>query len=273
MSGAWAIEDEDGKDASEYAEIGENRNGYPILKALKPNDDKKLFLVYAPDYRIETTAGFNSESIALTIKPVKLSEVTLAGEFDTFYLNDGSNTTDVSNLTVTAKDEDGEDFTVTKDRIKWYAEETDGIDVDETTGDISFTKAGTYQIYAVVNGTESNRVALQVLPERYLNEITVEGTIPDLTYDDDTANTFDLSSLTITGVDQYGHDFTLDTDKYDWRLTSANDYAAINKNTITGLVVGMDTVTLYYPAGTDENGETVYKQSLPITVKVVASRM
>ena len=270
LSGAWAIEDEDGKDASEYAEIGENRNGYPILKALKPNDDKKLFLVYAPDYRIETTAGFNSESIALTIKPVKLSEVTLAGEFDTFYLNDGSNTTDVSNLTVTAKDEDGEDFTVTKDRIKWYAEETDGIDVDETTGDISFTKAGTYQIYAVVNGTESNRVALQVLPERYLNEITVEGTIPDLTYDDDTANTFDFSSLTITGVDQYGHDFTLDTDKYDWRLTSANDYAAINKNTITGLVVGMDTVTLYYPAGTDENGETVYKQSLPITVKVVA---
>ena len=70
LSGAWAIEDEDGKDASEYAEIGENRNGYPILKALKPNDDKKLFLVYAPDYKIETTAEFRSESIALTIKPV-----------------------------------------------------------------------------------------------------------------------------------------------------------------------------------------------------------
>lgn len=269
LSGAWAIEDEDGKDASEYAEIGENRNGYPILKALKPNDDKKLFLVYAPDYRIETTAGFNSELIELIIKPVKLSEVTLAGEFKPFYLNDGSNTTDVSNLTVTAKDEDGNDFDVT-DKVKWHAEETDGIDVDETTGDISFTKAGTYQIYAVVNGTESNRVALQVLPERYLNEITVEGTIPDLTYDDDTANTFDLSSLTITGVDQYDHDYALDADKYDWRLTSDKGYAAINGNTITGLVVGMDTVTLYYPAGKDDNNETVYKQSLPITVKVVA---
>ena len=269
LSGAWAIEDEDGKDASEYAEIGENRNGYPILKALKPNDDKKLFLVYAPDYKIETTAGFNSELIELIIKPVKLSEVTLAGEFEPFYLNDGNNTTDVSNLTVTAKDEDGNDFDVT-DKVKWHAEETDGIDVDETTGDISFTKAGTYQIYAVVNGTESNRVALQVLPERYLNEITVEGTIPDLTYDDDAANTFDLSSLTITGVDQYDHDYALDADKYDWRLTSTNGYAAINGNTITGLVVGMDTVTLYYPAGKDDNNETVYKQSLPITVKVVA---
>ena len=113
-------------------------------------------------------------------------------------------------------------------------------------------------------------MALQVLPKRYLNEITVEGTIPDLTYDDDAANTFDLSSLTITGTDQYGHDYALDADEYDWRLTSDKGYAAINGNTITGLVVGMDTVTLYYPVGKDDNNETVYKQSLPITVKVVA---
>lgn len=269
LSGKWTVVDENLDDASEYAEITKNKNGYPLLQALKPNDGKELFLRYEPKSSIETTDAFNSELIELTIKPVKLSEVTLAGEFKPFYLNDGNNTTDVSNLTVTAKDEDGNDFDVTN-KVKWYAEETDGITVNETTGEISFNKAGTYQIYAVVNGTESNRVALQVLPERYLNEITVEGTIPDLTYNDDTANTFDLSSLTITGVDQYGHDFTLDTDKYDWRLTSANDYAAINENTITGLVVGMDTVTLYYPVGTDENGKTVYKQSLPITVKVVA---
>lgn len=269
LSGEWTVVDEDGNDASEYAKITTNRNGYPLLQALKPNDGKELFLRYEPKSSIETTDDFNSDLIELTIKPVALSEVKLAGEFKPFYLNDGNNTTDVSNLTVTAKDEGGEDFDVTN-KVKWYAEKTDGIAVDETTGNISFDKAGTYQIYAVVNGTESNRVALQVLPERYLNEITVEGTIPDLTYDDDTANTFDLSSLTITGVDQYGRDFTLATDKYDWRLTSDKGYAKINGNTITGLVVGMDTVTLYYPVGKDDNNETVYKQSLPITVKVVA---
>ena len=269
LSGKWTVVDENLDDASEYAEIGENRNGYPILKALKPNDGKELFLRYEPKSSIETTDDFNSDLIELTIKPVALSEVKLAGEFDTFYLNDGNNTTDVSNLIVTAKDEDGNDFDVT-DKVKWYAEETDGITVNETTGEISFDKAGTYQIYAVVNGTASNRVALQVLPERYLNEITVEGTIPDLTYDDDTANTFDLSLLTITGKDQYGDNMTLDTDKYEWRLTSANGYAEINGNTITGLVVGTDTVTLYYSVGKDDNNETVYKQSLPITVKVVA---
>nr|WP_288690406.1 S-layer homology domain-containing protein [uncultured Anaerotignum sp.] len=269
LSGEWTVVDEDGNDASEYAEITTNRNGYPLLQALKPNDGKELFLRYEPKSSIDTTDAFNSELIELTIKPVKLSEVTLAGEFEPFYLNDGNNKTNVAGLIVTAKDEDGNDFDVTN-KVKWYAEETDGITVNETTGDISFDKAGTYQIYAVVNEKESNRVALQVLPERYLNEITVEGTIPDLTYDDDAANTFDLSSLTITGTDQYGHDYALDADEYDWRLTSDKGYAAINGNTITGLVVGMDTVTLYYPVGKDDNNETVYKQSLPITVKVVA---
>lgn len=269
LSGKWTVVDENLDDASEYAEIGENRNGYPILKALKPNDGKELFLRYEPKSSIEITDDFRSELIELTINPVQLSEVRLAGEFKPFYLKDGNNTTDVSNLTVTAKDEDGNNFDVT-DKVKWYAEETDGIIVNETTGEISFDKAGTYQIYAVVNGTASNRVALQVLPERYLDTLIITGTIPDLIYDDDTANTFDLSSLTITGVDQYGHDFTLDTDKYDWRLTSDKGYAAINGNTITGLVVGMDTVALYYPVGKDDNNETVYKQSLPITVKVVA---
>lgn len=272
LSGAWAIEDEDGKDASEYAKIGENRNGYPILKALKPNDDKKLFLVYAPDYRIETTAEFRSESIALTINPVKLSSVTVEGSFDTFYLNDGPNETDVSGLTVTAKDEDGNDFDVT-DKVKWYAEENDGITVDESTGEISFTKAGTYQIYAVVNGTESNRVALQVLPERYLDTLTITSMIPDLIYNDDTANTFDLSNLDVDARDQYGEDMFLYENNCIWKLASNKGYAEIDENdgtTITGLVVGTDTVTLSYPIGTDDDGKTIYKTSQPVTVKVIA---
>lgn len=269
LSGAWTVVDKDGNVASEYAEITTNRNGYPLLRALKPNDGKELFLRYEPKASIETTSDFNSDLIELTIKPVKLSEVKLAGEFAPFYLNDGNNTTDVSNLTVTAKDEEDNDFDVT-DKVKWYAEEKDGITVNETTGEISFTKAGTYQIYAVVNGTQSNRVALQVLPERYLNEITIEGTIPNLTYDDDTAKTFALSLLTITGKDQYGEDMTLDTDQYEWKLTSDKGHAAINGNKITGLIVGTDTVTLYYPVGKDDNNETIYKQSLPITVNVVA---
>ena len=269
LSGEWTVVDEDMNDASEYAEVTTNRNGYPVLKALKPNDGLQLFLRYQPKASIETTDDFNSELIELTILPVVLSSVTVEGSFEPFYFNDGSNTADVSALTVTALDEDGNDFDVTG-KVKWYAEANDDITVDETTGSIKFTAPGTYQVYAVVNGTESNRVPLQVLPERQLDTLTVNGTIPNLIYNDDTANTFDLSTLNVEAKDQYGEDMTLDDGLFEWRLATDKGYAAISGSVITGLVVGTDTVTLYYPVGQDEQGEKVYRTAQPLPVQVTA---
>ncbi len=269
LSGEWTVVDEGLNDASEYAEVTTNRNGYPVLKALKPNDGAQLFLRYQPKDTIETTDNFNSELIELTILPVVLSSVTVEGSFEPFYFNDGSNTADVKGLTVAAKDEDGNDFDVTG-KVKWYAEANDDITVDETTGSIEFTAPGTYQIYAVVNGTESNRVPLQVLPERQLDTLTVNGTIPNLIYNDDTANTFDLSTLDVEAKDQYGEDMTLDDGLFEWRLATDKGYAEISGSVITGLVVGTDTVTLYYPVGQDGQGETVYRTAQPLPVQVTA---
>ena len=269
LSGEWTVVDEGLNDASEYAEVTTNRNGYPVLNALKPNKGAQLFLRYQPKDTIETTDDFNSELIELTILPVVLSSVTVEGSFEPFYFNDGSNTADVSALTVTALDEDGNDFDVTG-KVKWYAEANDNITVDATTGSIKFTAPGTYQIYAVVNGTESNRVPLQVLPERQLDTLTVNGTIPNLIYNDDTANTFDLSTLDVEAKDQYGEDMTLDDGLFEWRLATDKGYAAISGSVITGLVVGTDTVTLYYPVGQDEQGETVYRTAQPLPVQVTA---
>ena len=269
LSGEWTVVDEDLNDASEYAKVTTNRNGYPVLEARKPNDGKPLFLRYQPKASIETTADFNSELVGLTILPVALSSVTVTGSFEPFYFKDGSNTTDVSGLTVTAKDENDENFDVTV-RVKWSVEDNDGLTIDETTGDIKFTQPGNYQIYAIVNDTESNRVPLQVLPERQLETLTVNGTIPDLIYNDDTANTFDLSTLIVEAKDQYGEDMTLDERLFEWRLATDKGYAAIQGSTLTGLVVGTDTVTLYYPIGQDENGEPVYKTTQPLAVQVTA---
>ena len=269
LSGEWTVVDEGLNDASEYAEVTTNRNGYPVLNALKPNDGAQLFLRYQPKDAIETTDDFNSERIELTILPVVLSSVTVEGSFEPFYFNDGSNTADVSTLTVTALDEAGNDFDVTG-KVKWYAEANDDITVDETTGSIEFTAPGTYQVYAVVNGTESNRVPLQVLPERQLDTLTVNGTIPNLIYNDDTANTFDLSTLDVEAKDQYGEDMTLDDGLFEWRLATDKGYAEISGSVITGLVVGTDTVTLYYPVGQDEQGETVYRTAQPLPVQVTA---
>ena len=269
LSGEWTVVDEGLNDASEYAEVTTNRNGYPVLEARKPNDGKQLFLRYQPKASIETTADFRSELVELTILPVALSSVTVTGSFEPFYFKDGSNTADVSGLTVTAKDENDENFDVTG-RVKWSVEDNDGLTIDETTGDIEFTQPGNYQIYAIVNDTESNRVPLQVLPERQLETLTVNGTIPDLIYNDDTANTFDLSTLDVEAKDQYGEDMTLDESLFEWRLATDKGYAAISGSTLTGLVVGTDTVTLYYPIGQDENGEPVYKTTQPLAVQVTA---
>ena len=269
LSGEWTVVNEGLNDASEYAEVTTNRNGYPVLNALKPNDGAQLFLRYQPKDTIETTDNFNSERIELTILPVVLSSVTVEGSFEPFYFNDGSNTADVSSLTVTAKDEDGNDFDVTG-KVKWYAEANDDITVDETTGSIEFTAPGTYQVYAVVNGTESNRVPLQVLPERQLDTLTVNGTIPNLIYNDDTANTFDLNTLNVEAKDQSGEDMTLDDGLFEWRLATDKGYAEISGSVITGLVVGTDTVTLYYPIGQDEQSETVYRTAQPLPVQVTA---
>ena len=269
LSGEWTVVDENLDDASEYAEVTTNRNGYPVLKALRPNDGKQLFLRYQPKASIETTADFKSELVELTILPVKLSSVTVTGSFEPFYFNDGSNTADVSGLAVTAKDENDKDFDVTG-RVKWSVEDNDGLTINETTGDIDFTQPGNYQIYAIVNDTESNRVPLQVLPERQLETLTVNGTIPDLIYNDDTANTFDLSTLDVEAKDQYGEDMTLNEKLFEWRLTTDKGYAEISGSTLTGLVVGTDTVTLYYPIGQDENGDPVYKTTQPLAVQVTA---
>lgn len=269
LSGEWTVVDENLDDASAYAEVTTNRNGYPVLEARKPNDGKQLFLRYQPKASIETTTDFKSELVELTILPAQLSSVTVTGSFEPFYFNDGSNTADVKGLTVTAKDENDKDFDVTG-RVKWGVEDNDGLTIDETTGHIEFTQPGNYQIYAIVNDTESNRVPLQVLPERQLETLTVNGTIPDLIYNDDTANTFDLSTLIVEAKDQYGEDMTLDESLFEWRLATDKGYAAIQGSTLTGLVVGTDTVTLYYPTGQDENGKLVYKTTQPLAVQVTA---
>lgn len=88
-----------------------------------------------------------------------------------------------------------------------------------------------------MNGTESNRVPLQVLPERQLDTLTVNGTIPNLIYNDDTANTFDLNTLNVEAKDQYGEDMTLDDGLFEWRLATDKAMPKSRQRNI-GLVVG-----------------------------------
>ena len=47
---------------------------------------------------------------------------------------------------------------------------------------------------------------------------------------------------------------TLADGLFEWRLATDKGYAEISGSVITGLVVGTDTVTLYYPVGQGRAG-------------------
>ena len=74
-------------------------------------------------------------------------------------------------------------------------------------------------------------MALQVLPERYLDTLTITSMIPDLIYNDDTANTFDLSNLDVDARDQYGEDMFLYENNCIWKLASNKGMPKSTKTT------------------------------------------
>ena len=258
ISGHWAVVDDQNNDASEFAVIEKDLNGNPVLHALKPADEQNLYLMFVPDIT-DLSPEFRSDLIALNILPTPLSQVQLEGQLESIILNDHpDNTADVSGLTVTTRDIDGNPFDNTG-RIRWMAETADGFSIDRETGNMKFTQPGTYQIYAVVNGQESNRVMLEVLPPRTIDKLTVTGTIPVLYYNTDTENTFDLNSLNVSAEDQYGDPWALNPDLYHWTVEPVESVEAnseIQGSTLVGKVVGKDILYLEYPTG---NGDEVIK--------------
>ena len=271
LDGTWTVVDNEGNISVDYAKITKDRNGYPLLKATAPNTDTELYLKYAPNTsKIAVSGDYNSEIIMLNIKPVALTNVTLDGSFADIILDDGTNTADAADLKLTAKDVDGQPFTPTGSAIKWFAEEGKGIEVNKDTGIIEFDQAGTYQIYAVVNEMESNRIPLTVLPARMLEEIFIEGEIPILIWDEEHKNVYDVNSIEVSGKDQYDDPYTVSG---IWALGSDGiededlKIAETQGNILTGLRAGSDMLWLQQNIGTTESPNYVNSNSIPFTVR------
>ncbi len=252
LDGEWMVVDDDGDENTDYSEIDTDRNGYPVLKATAPNGSKKLYLKYRPNTsKVEVSKNYTSETILLKIKPVALSNVTLEGSLQDVILDDGENTVYANEyLTLTALDLDDQPFTPSLNAVKWAAEEEGrGITVTQKAYEVKldFDRDGTYQIYAVVNETESNRIPLTVLPARQLEEITIEGEIPIIIWDDEKRNTFELDGITVSGKDQYGDVYTVNG---EWALGSDGlededaRIAKVQGDVLTGLSAGSDMLWL-----------------------------
>lgn len=274
LDGAWTVVDEGGDENTDYAEITKDRNGYPLLKATAPSEDAKLYLRYQPDIsKVALSDNYNSETILLKIKPVALSDVTLTGRFPDVILDDAANTVDVTDLKLTARDMDGQPFTPAPSAITWFTEEEgQGITVSQSAYEIKFDfdRAGTYQIYATVNETESNRIPLTVLPARLLEKITIEGEIPIMIWDDETKNTFDLNGINVSGKDQYGASHTVTG---IWALGSDGikdeefRIARTQADTLTGLRAGSDMLWLRQNIGTTGSPSYIDSNPIPFTVR------
>lgn len=271
LDGRWTVVDENDSFNSDYATITTDRNGYPIVKAIAPNEDTELYLRYNPDTtKIALGHDYKSETILLKIKPVLLTDLTLNGSFAEIILGD-TDTTDTTNLVLTAKDAEGNPYVTTSSAIKWFAEEEgQGITINKNTGEIEFDKAGTYQIYAQVNELESNRVSLTILPARILEEIIINGDIPTIIWDEEYKNTHDLSKISIEGIDQYGDWCCV---RGNWKLGSNGiedeklRISKIQNKTLYGLRAGSDMLWLQQNVGTVESPVYVNSNIIPFTVR------
>lgn len=116
---------------------------------------------------------------------------------------------------------------------------------------------------------DSNPIPFTVRDASYPLLLFVSGTIPELHYNS-SGNSFELTNLEILCYDQYGEPYNLDPDKYIWDLEK-KDYAMIKNNILTGLVVGENQLTFYYPTkAKDDAGnslETISSEPLNFTVK------
>lgn len=239
LHGNWMIVDANGAENTEYAQLVADANGYQEIKALKATNGADIYLTYVPnkDKFLLLDEKCVSEKIPLAIKEPEVTTLGVSGEFAPIILGDTDNTTDVSNLKVnvrTAQDASWQEITGS-DKIEWHVEEFEGITVDKA-GNISFSKPGTYQIYAMMDGEKSNPVSLQVLPERKLASFSLSGEIPILIWNG-TPSSYNLSQLSVSGSDNYGDPFAVSVNDINWR-SSTPDVASVAGDELTGEKLG-----------------------------------
>lgn len=234
LDGKWIIVDGSGNENSEYASIQQDHNGAPLIIAEKATNGTQLFLQYLPqkDKFEKIASDYQSQKILLTIKEHEAANVKVGGELDSFILDDGPNTTDTSSLEVKIKTGDNMSWVdvPSSKTVDWYTDDAYGITVSKG-GNIEFTRPGTYQIYAVVDGSESNRIPLTVLPARGLESLSVTGEMPTL-YWNGSPDEFDLDDLDIVGFDGY-EDIDLDPSDVDWYVMHDNVAEVANGHTLT----------------------------------------
>ena len=238
-AGHWIVVDEQRNPDESIASIEDGLNG----KVLTPKSSGTTYLQYITG---ESLGSVGSYLIPVEIRPQLLTDILLSGSLEPIYLNDTNNIVSLANLDVSGLDSEGNEAAPTS--LVFKTEERLGAEIDNNTQEIHITDPGTYHIYAIANGDESNRITLTVYPERRVESLTVEGSIPELEWYDPSLNTVNLLDvLTILAVDQYGDPHVLADDELQWILGSSGTGDVRNEiisNRLIALSDGLDTLSL-----------------------------
>ncbi len=146
---------------------------------------------------------------------------------------------DLSSLTVSGFDQYGNPFDIDSETVTWNLES--GSEYATLSSSILIPEAvGTGSVTAAAAGVSSDEVSFTIVNSALvLSTVIIEGTIPNLTVGDE----YDLGSLIVSGADQYGNPFDIDSETVSWNLESGSKYAELSGTTLTGISEGSGTVS------------------------------
>ncbi|MBR2571998.1 MAG: hypothetical protein IKE30_07700, partial [Clostridia bacterium] len=231
-------------------------------------DDPTAFRVAEPgtySLKVRTADGsVESNGLSLTVEEApKPVSITLSDdEYDPlladYILHDGGDTFDLRKLTAAAVDQYGDDYPVDMNALNWSA---NGAALNGPT--LTVDQAGRYVIRCSLPEMtkNSNDLVLTVKPARAPAEMTLADdrynpVLADYILNDGD-DTFDLTKLKTSCVDQYGGEYPLKAEEIVWLVNGADN----GSGTLTVNAAGT------YGIAFTLNGTKVRSNELALTVK------
>ena len=156
-------------------------------------------------------------------------------------LTAGGASFDLGTMNIGGKDQGNASYNIAGFPVTW-AIVTGGAIASISGSNLTPEGVGSGMLMATVNGTTSSAISFTVsspAPPR-LASITVSGSIPALT--EGTA-AFDLSNLTIAGLDQYSTAYDITNLPVTWTIVSGGSFASISGSNLKPVSAGTGTVT------------------------------
>lgn len=180
--------------------------------------------------------GIKSNSISFTCasRPY-LKTLTLSGNIPDLSVGDNY---DLSTLILQGSDQYGNTYNISGQSVTWTIVSGNNL-VSIKNNTLTALNHGTGQITAVLLGVASNTVDFQIKNYLALQNLKIQGTIPNLYVGD----SYNLDQLTVSGTDQNGNPWDITGQPVTWDIASGNNFASLSGSVLKTNAEGNVTVT------------------------------